>query len=1095
MSTVNQMSVSLVGVGGAAPYAFTVVAGENTTIPATISGALLTVDASTLEPGNYTVEVLIADSTGATSTKIIAVEVLDQTKFAILNRDATYEPNVLPAATTLQLNSVGGSGAVTWALIPGVTTLPGTTLSGSTLSFTLTSFGRWAIGVRATDALGNTVTRVLTVAVVAAAVVAVVDGHASLQVAATTDQIGAHQFTLTIQDASLTAVSSTFHYNVEDPLSDVDLTESAIDHFWGAGDTTSVVYPIAGELSGFSLGTTTPVVAANGLTVSVDPSTNSLVVTGPPTSFGNAEVEVPIAVVQGSTQVATITREFTLVSHSGTTDIGSMTCSTRPYIVGEVVGLNPERPYFNSPSIFKNQGYTVQLVTGSTLPLGLSLDSRTGLIYGTVLAADVLTSVLQYVDANGVVHGSITVKWDIITGQFQLVDALPDGEIQAAYNGSLTSSSSSALSSASVYRGQLPTGLLLSISADKTRVTLSGTPTVAGYFDLWIKVTNANGLVAFIQKRLVIDYTAPLAVLTDSLQRMVTGFAFSQLLRAVGGVQPYTWAVVGGTLPAGVTLNASTGLLQGTPTASSYNQTITFQVTDARGVSSTRALRLTINNALAITTPVLPLLTPGQFYQFQLIAEGGQGAYVWALGAGSAALPGGFSLSSGGVLSGATSLQAYSANIIVQVTDAANNVATQTFPLSIGTTSGLTIDTEGVAPIVRGLPYQGVLKVLGTGTAPYTWSVTPDSPNPLPTGLTLTTDQSDQGATATLAGTTSQILLYDAVKVQVVDNNGNSAFAFLLLNTYSSLVITTTSLPQATVNGSYSVQLAATGINTPFTWELDPSSPGLPSGMTFSSSGLLSGTPTGNANLNLIFRVTDAFGDYTAKPFNFAAISSNLSITSATLPQGTSGVPYSATLAATGGTPGYAWSISPSSANVLPSGLSLNAATGVISGTTLAQNYSKPITFRVTDSIGVYREVALTLAVASGLTLVTGPDYVQGTTLGYLGIVSRGDVSSINPRPNRSFDVVATRVVSTSPSNISFGLPPGFSAAVLSLSGGVAVIGVTGPFSSGAPGDNTFTFSMLDSGVNGSASFKWRVYTEQAISIVPASGSLPALYS
>ncbi len=1095
MSTLSQMSASLVGVGGTAPYVFSVVPGANTTIPATISGSLLTVDATTLEPGLYTVQLLITDQDANMSTEILTVEVLDQNQFSVLNRDLSYEPSVFPSATTVTLNSVGATGAVTWSLLPSVTTLPGAALSGSTLSFSLTAFGQWSIGVRATDAVGKTASQVFNVSVAAAAVVSVVDGHALLKVSATGAQVGAHQFTLSVLDADSTLKSSTFNYTVDEPLSEVDVPESAIDHFWGAGDSTSVVYPIAGDLSGFTVGATTPVTAANGLTVTIDPTTDSVIISGPPTAFGNAEVYVPIAILQGTSQVATITRQFTLVSHSGTTGLGEMTCTTKPYLVGELIGLNPERPYFNSPSIFKNTGYTVSLATGSSLPLGLSLDSVTGLIYGTVLAADVSSSTLHYVDSTGTVQGTIAINWTLLPGQFQLTDSLGEGQLQASYTGAITTSSAALLSSVSIYRGQLPTGLTFSLSTDKTRVLLSGTPTVAGYFDLWLQVTNANQQVAYLYKRLVVDYIAPLTILTDALQRMVTGQSFTQTLSAVGGTQPYAWSLIAGTLPAGIALNAASGVLSGTPTASSYSQTLTFQVADKRGVTATVALPFAINNALTITTTVLPLIVPGQFYQFQLNAEGGQGSYAWSLANGSAALPGGVTLSAAGVLSGATSLQAFSANLIVQVTDGANNVASQTFALTIGTTSGLTIDTEGIGEVVRGGAYQGVVRVLGNGSAPFSWSVTPDTPNALPAGLTLATSQGNMGATAVLSGTTTATLLNLAVKIQVVDANGNSATAFLLLNSYSALAITTTSLPQATVTGNYSTALACSGLNPSFTWSLDPSSPALPSGMNLSSGGVLSGTPSSASDVVLVFRVTDAIGDYAAASLEFVAKASTLAITTSSLPGATAGVAYSTALGATGGQTAYTWSISPSSASLLPAGLSLTASSGLISGTTVTAGYNQTVTFRVTDAIGVYREVALQLTVRSALSFATGPDSVAGTSLGYLGMVCGGSVAGINPRPNRSFFVVASNVVSPTASGLSFGLPTGYSASVLSLSGGTAILSITGPFASGAVGDNSFAFSMQDSGVNGSATFQWRVYTENAIAIVPLSGTLPLLYS
>lgn len=461
MGQTNQTTITLVGAGGSSPYNFAVVAGPSTTIPATLAGTALTVDATSLATGTYSVELQVTDQKGVISTKVLSVDVVDPNTFSILNRDVAIQPNILPFATTLPLTFTSGNGAITWSLIPSVTTLPGASVNGSTLSFTLTSLGQWAIGLRATDTLGNTVTQVINVSVASSTVVSVVDGHVLIEVAASQGEVGAHQFTLSVADASANVVRSTFNYAVDSPVSSVDIAENVIDHFWGTGDTTEVVYPIAGNLAGFNIGAGTPVTAANGLTATVDPTTNSLIVSGPPTSFGNAEIELPIAILQGTTQVATITREFTLVSYQGTNNAGNMTCTTKPYIVGDTVGLNPQRPYFNSPSIFKNAGYTVQLAVSSTLPLGLSLDAVTGLIYGTVLAADVTRSILQYVDINGTVQATITVVWDIVPSQFQLIDNLVDGQLQASYSATLGSSSSALLTSVALHRGVLPTGMAL----------------------------------------------------------------------------------------------------------------------------------------------------------------------------------------------------------------------------------------------------------------------------------------------------------------------------------------------------------------------------------------------------------------------------------------------------------------------------------------------------------------------------------------------------------------------------------------------------------------------------------------------------------
>jgi predicted amidohydrolase len=86
---------------------------------------------------------------------------------------------------------------------------------------------------------------------------------------------------------------------------------------------------------------------------------------------------------------------------------------------------------------------------------------------------------------------------------------------------------------------------------------------------------------------------SPLSFTTDSLPDGEQDAAYGATLTATGGTTPYSWSVVSGTLPAGLTLASDTGTISGTPTAAGTN-TFTAQVTDADFHSATRTLSLII---------------------------------------------------------------------------------------------------------------------------------------------------------------------------------------------------------------------------------------------------------------------------------------------------------------------------------------------------------------------------------------------------------------------------------------------------------------------------------------------------------------------
>ena len=186
--------------------------------------------------------------------------------------------------------------------------------------------------------------------------------------------------------------------------------------------------------------------------------------------------------------------------------------------------------------------------------------------------------------------------------------------------------------------------------------------------------------------------------------------------------------------------------------------------------------------------------------------------------------------------------------------------------------------------------------------------------------------------------------------------------------------MTTSSPLTATAGSAFLAKLDATGGVKPYSWSLAGGTT-LPAGLVLhAATGEITGKPLGPAGTSdFIAEVTDS----ESSPASATALESitvtvtPLTVTTVTLPAATAGVPYSATLAATGGVAPYSWSIPVGS---LPAGLKLHAATGVISGTPTAGgtfDFVALVTDSEADANFSAASEAITAGV-SGLVVTTG---------------------------------------------------------------------------------------------------------------------------
>lgn len=230
-------------------------------------------------------------------------------------------------------------------------------------------------------------------------------------------------------------------------------------------------------------------------------------------------------------------------------------------------------------------------ISAGNLPPGIRLASN-GSLVGTPETAGSYSLTIEVKDAESNPQvASIPLALTINSSTLLSIttSTLAEGNLGHSYSTSLGATGGTSPYKWTLVSGSLPPGIAFSNAG-----VISGTPTAAGNFTFGVQAQDSAATPEAATTSLTLAVSSPaLQVATTSLPAATMNAAYSTVLSATGGSQPYTWSVSGGQFPNGIGMSPS-GVLSGTATVSGTFQ-FTAEVHDDSGSSATQNLSLVVS--------------------------------------------------------------------------------------------------------------------------------------------------------------------------------------------------------------------------------------------------------------------------------------------------------------------------------------------------------------------------------------------------------------------------------------------------------------------------------------------------------------------
>jgi hypothetical protein len=574
------------------------------------------------------------------------------------------------------------------------------------------------------------------------------------------------------------------------------------------------------------------------------------------------------------------------------------------------------------------------------LPEGLSLDEK-GLLSGTPKATGTFRFTVSAEDSLGSVGAA--------EFELQINDAPTIAElVQDTWTMNRKFATDMAVQGGTgpyswTVSGDLPLGL--TGAGDGALFNIAGTPELAGEVEFSIEVEDSAGAVASAVVTLSINEWPTID--TAEFPQWTANHAFSEQLPVARGTSPYSFRVIDGQLPPGISVDQD-GVLRGTPTeAGSFGFRI--EVEDAAGATADQEFLLSISEGLEIVAPTLSEWTVGVGLDPAAFGlHGGTGDVAYSSVSG---IPAGIEFGEGGKLSGTPSEDGVF-NIRIEAKDGIG--ATATYEAVWVINDAPAFDEDDYIDWTAGEAYDQQIGSSG-GTAPLKCEIVDGS---LPVGLAL---DFESGA-AKISGTPTEAGSYD-FDIRITDANGAEAVLSASIVVNPRPAIATTDLPDWSASHAFSQVIETIGGTAPLSISLTGGN--LPEGFELSEDGLLSGSTEAVGRHDFRIEVVDAAGARASIQLGIR-INPALSF-SPEFPEWTASVPFTHVLSATGGTGDHEWKVS---AGSLPAGISLDAH-GSLTGEP-TEDGAFTFTIRAEDETGAATEEVCTWKINPALSDIEG---------------------------------------------------------------------------------------------------------------------------